>query len=46
MSTAFTRDRDAKKDAKKSKKSNDKAEKERIQQEKVLAEFLEKQTAA
>ena len=46
MQTAYQREQAAKKGAKKDKKANEKAEKERVQQEKVLAEFLEKQTAA
>ena len=46
MSTAFTRDRDAKKAAKKAKKQGEKEEKERAQQAKVDEEFAEKQAAA
>ena len=46
MQTTYQKEQMAKKNAKKDKKSNEKAEKERIQQEKVLTEFLEKQTAA
>ena len=44
MSTAFTRERDAKRAAKEAKKKADKEEKERVQQAKVVEEFNEKQT--
>ena len=46
MSTAFTRERDAKRAAKEAKKKADKEEKERAQQAKVVEEFNEKQTQA
>lgn len=42
MATAFTRERDAKKDAKKAKASAAKEEKNRQQQAKVVEEFNEK----
>ena len=46
MSTAFTRERDAKRDAKVAKKKADKDEKNRQIQAKVVEEFNEKDTAA
>ena len=46
MSTAFTRERDAKKASKDAKKKAEKEEKNRIQQAKVVEEFNEKQSAA
>ena len=46
MATAFTRDRDAKRDAKKAKAKAEKEEKNRQIQAKVVEEFNEKQTAA
>jgi len=46
MATSYTRERDAKKEAKKAKSNAAKEEKNRQQQAKVVEEFNEKQTNA